>query len=195
MRSVAKELDKTPESLFEVVWKPFQLNPRASETPVDKREMYDRKFGKDRVEQMIPYMEETGRKEGIKFSYGGTTANTLQSHRLVEWAFRKGGAAAQNAFQEAIFKRYFELEKSPNDTNALLESIEEAGLDREEADALLKNREQSPSSSEVMREIREYRSKYDVSGVPHFVIGKFSFSGAQDPSTIEKVLKQSLSSL
>ena len=195
MRSVADAMGKKPESLFEVKWAPFQLNPRASETPVNKREMYDRKFGKERVAAMIPHMEATGRKDGINFSYGGTTSNTIQSHRLADWAYRKGGSKAQNKFVEGIFKRYFEEEKAPNDTKALLQSVSEAGLDEEEATALLEDTKRSPSTSEVTREIQEYRRKYDVSGVPHFVIGKYSFSGAQDPSTIEKVLSQSLSAM
>ena len=73
MAVVAKERGvEKPSELFSVVWAPFQLNPHAPEESVDKRDVYIRKFGKERVERMIPYMEETGKKEGIRFSYGGT---------------------------------------------------------------------------------------------------------------------------
>ena len=38
-------------------WHPFQLNAQASKEGVDKREYYMEKFGAERVEQMMPFMQ------------------------------------------------------------------------------------------------------------------------------------------
>jgi predicted DsbA family dithiol-disulfide isomerase len=38
------------------------------------------------VEPMLKRMGPVGEKEGIKFSYGGNIANTLNSHRLIHYS-------------------------------------------------------------------------------------------------------------
>eukprot|EP00939_MAST-03C_sp_MAST-3C-sp1_P002957 g2957.t1 len=195
MRAIAKDKGATVNSLFDVVWAPFQLNPSASSEDVDKRTVYDQKFGKERVDKMIPYMANVGRQDGIEFSYGGTTSNTLNSHRLAEYVLKTKGSEAQNVFIENIFHAYFENEKSPNDTEALCAAAKAAGVEPEEAMRLLKSPTTTPSSDSVSGKIREYREKFNVSGVPHFVVGKYSFSGAQDVSTMQSVLTRSLSSM
>jgi hypothetical protein len=43
------------------------------------------------------YMQATGAKDGIAFSYGGMISNTLLSHCVVEMAWEKGGAVLQDA--------------------------------------------------------------------------------------------------
>jgi len=81
---------------FEISWRPFQLNPNASEEGVDKMNYYEMKFGKERTERMIPYMKQIGASENINFSYGGKVANTLNSHRLIEYAKKKSGLKCQD---------------------------------------------------------------------------------------------------
>ena len=44
---------------------------------------------------------------GIKYSIGGLTGSTLDSHRLIHWAGEVGGAEAQNAVVEELFNNYF----------------------------------------------------------------------------------------
>jgi len=73
-----------------VNWKPFFLNPQAPTPGVDKMEHYYQKFGKERVDKMIPYMKEQGSKVGIKFSYKGKVGNTMDSHRLLYFARDNG---------------------------------------------------------------------------------------------------------
>ena len=192
---VAKSKGKSVRDLFNVTWAPFQLNPRSSETPMNKIEAYNKKFGEARVKQMIPYMKQVGQEEGINFSYGGWIANTLQSHRVAEYVLAKKGSEAQNIFMESMFKKYFEEEKSPNDIDVLVEAAVASGVTSEEIRDLLDDDKKTPSRDEVSTEIHKYVNKHHVSGVPHFVIGEFSFSGAQEPSTLEKVLSRSLSAM
>jgi hypothetical protein len=39
--------------------------------------------------------------------HAGLTGNTLDSHRLIEWALHQGGPDAQNALVEELFRNYF----------------------------------------------------------------------------------------
>ena len=195
MAQIASRRGIAATALFDVVWRPFQLNAGSPLDGVDKLQMYNRKFGADRVAAMIPRMKETGDgcQPPIKFSYGGMTGNTLRSHRLVEWAKRRGGLPAQDRVMEAIFKRYFEQEKNICDVEVLASAATEAGLDAAAAKAMLGDRDAAPTAQEVEVEEEECRRRYGVRGVPHFVIGtKYSFSGAQDASTLVQVLDECL---
>ena len=46
---------------------------------------------------MIPHMVKTGQQDGIKFSYGGKVGNTMNSHRLVDWAKQFGKSEEASA--------------------------------------------------------------------------------------------------
>ena len=195
MATIASRRGVAATTLFDVVWRPFQLNAGSPLDGVDKLQMYNRKFGADRVAAMIPRMKETGNgcEPPIKFSYGGMTGNTLRSHRLAEWAKLQGGLPAQDRVMEALFKRYFEQEKNLCDVEVLASAATEAGLDAAAARTMLSDGDAPPASREVERAEEEFRQRFGVRGVPHFVIGtKYSFSGAQDSSTLAQVMDECL---
>ncbi len=52
----------------EVRWFPFFLDATMPAEPRDKLQHYHHKFGKARVDQMIPHMKVVGLAEGINFS-------------------------------------------------------------------------------------------------------------------------------
>lgn len=56
------------DATFQVQWHPFYLDPTLSSEGVDKMTSYKAKFGEARMAQMLPYMQEVGRAEGIDFS-------------------------------------------------------------------------------------------------------------------------------
>merc|ERR1711871_721817 len=118
-----------PDTHFDVRWRPFFLNADSPVEGRNKREAYVAKFGEERVKQMEPYMVQVGRQAGIEFSYGGNTGNTLRSHRLVEWAFAQGGAAAQDRVVEAMFQGYFEKEQDITSIQFLVAVAHTAGID------------------------------------------------------------------
>jgi len=92
-------------------------------------EMYVEKFGRDRTEQMVPQMAKVGSSVGIKFSYGGYTGNTFDSHRLIWKSREEGGSALQDKVVESLFKAYFEEEQSMGEEKVLMECAERAGMD------------------------------------------------------------------
>ena len=52
----------------QVRWRPFFLDHSLPREGVDKMERYAAKFGEARMRQMIPYMQQVGRDDGIAFS-------------------------------------------------------------------------------------------------------------------------------
>ena len=163
---------------FEIRWRPYQLNPTQKDAV--KLDMYNSKFGAARVAQMLPQMAAVGAQcdPPIKFSYGGMIGNTLDAHRLLELAWRQGGAALQNAVQERLFRAYFEEEQSVGDHAVLVRCAAEAGMDEAAVRAFLATPQ---LADEVKAEIREFATSNRISGVPVFILdGKLKLSGAQD---------------
>lgn len=150
-------------------------------------EAYKAKFGAQRIAQMLPFMKETGKQEGINFSYGGNTGRTLDSHRLIEFALLKGGVAKQNEVVEKLFTFYFEQERDIVDANTLVEVATSVGLNGTEVRRMLESDE---LKKEVTKSVSDNYAR-QISGVPHFTIdGKFSVSGGQDPEVFVDILKQ-----
>merc|ERR1719188_62643 len=171
---------------FDVRWYPFQLNSRApGGKGVNKLQMYKQKFGEERVAQMLPRMLEVGKQDGIKFSYGGNTGNTFDSHRLIALAGHQG---KQDAMVEELFRNYFEEEKCISDRAVLLAAAKKVGL--ENAEAALQG-----EAREVDAEVKAELSKFQggISGVPFFIFdGKFQESGALDSATMQDIFQQVL---
>jgi hypothetical protein len=69
-------------------------------------ELYNSKFGAAKVAQMVPYMTSLFAAEGVRYSMGGLTGNTFDSHRLIEWAGQKG-PEVQHALVAELFNGYF----------------------------------------------------------------------------------------
>ena len=192
-RRLEKAIEKAktilPDIEFDISWRPFQLNPSAEEGKgVNKLEMYNKKFGKERVAAMVPHMTAVGKEEGISFSYGGYTGNTFDSHRIILAAKEQGGAELQNQVVESLFKAYFEDEKSMGDHEVLLDYAGRAGMN--EVSALLSD--SAMYRDDVQAEILAYGKQ--CQGVPMFIVDhRFALSGAQDADALLQVFQQALS--
>ena len=131
-------------------------------------------------------LEGVGKENGIKFSFGGKTGNTRDSHRLIELAKTKGGDT-QTKLVEALFKAYFEDEQDITSHEVLRNAAVKAGLEEEAARDWL---ESDKGGSEVDKEVRNAQMQ-GISGVPNFTLqGKFEIGGAQDPEAFLKAFEQ-----
>lgn len=152
-------------------------------------EHYSAKFGRDKIQAMIPRMENLCLSEDppIHMKFGGVMGSTLDSQMLIAWAGlpdKPEGLAA--AVVEELFKIYFTELKSIHDRIVLNEVIARVMGNN---DALRKEAEQIFNNSEledlVRSEADEYRKGYCVSGVPFFVIdNEYGVSGCQDVSSL-----------
>jgi len=204
---------------FEVRWYPFQLNPMAPEKGENRIAMYMKKFGGSREQTLArsKMMESNFKSVGLpyKFTDAGVTCNTWNGHRLVSYAFHKGGAKMQDAVVEELFLNYFGEEKFLNDP----EVLQNAGRKGNMAEDDIKRVVEDPEffANETQEEMRVGKA-LRVTGVPFFVLSRVwaddeycdqadchalkregcvhcprpqSVSGAQDPETF----KQRISSL
>uniref|UniRef100_A0A7S0Q3V7 DSBA-like thioredoxin domain-containing protein n=1 Tax=Coccolithus braarudii TaxID=221442 RepID=A0A7S0Q3V7_9EUKA len=172
---------------FSVSWKPFFLDERLpGGEGKPKMDHYQAKFGPERVQQMLPRMVQTFADEGIPgYSLDGRIGNTLDSHRLLEYALIKGGAQKQDQLVEVLFDRYFLRGQPLSSKEVLLEAA--AAADLEGAEALLSGGE---LSDDVWSKVESAHDE-GVSGVPHFRIdgggrGK-EVSGGQVPEVFMEI--------
>lgn len=151
---------------------------------------YAQKFGESRLQAMIPHMKAVGNTCGIRFSYKGKIANTLNSHKLLELSLEKGGPALQDKVVENLFSAYFEKEENLGDIGVLTKAAEAAGISEEDAKTYLNSKE---GEEKVKSQLLYWRSKYNIMGVPLFVLKDESkneittISGAQEPAEFIRI--------
>lgn len=149
---------------------------------------YKQKFGETRIKQMLPQMIETGKQEGIQFSFGGHIGSTLDSHRLIYFVQQQSNAnEKQNELINILFRNYFEEEKDLSDHQILIKAAEQIGLNSNEIQQFLKS---DQYKKEVQQEIKQAQQR-GISGVPFFRLNnRIEFSGAEDPQTFLQAFKE-----
>ena len=126
------------------------------------------------------------RADGIQFVFDRTerTPNTLDAHRLIWLADNQG---VQDAVVEALFRAYFTEGRDISNRQKLIDVVAETGLNREQADELLKG----DDGMEAIREASELSRRFRVEGVPFFIVnGKATLSGAQQPEVFLDAFRQ-----
>jgi predicted DsbA family dithiol-disulfide isomerase len=168
-----------------VVWRPFQLDPRAPATPTPVADAYARKFGgPEAAMQIIDKMTATAAGEGLDFHLDiAQRANTFDAHRLIDYAARHG---RQGAMKERLLQAYFSDGKDIADRSVLTELAADTGLDGDDAARFL-------ASDEGQAELREellQGLERGVSAVPTFIFeNTWAVPGAQDADTMVRVLR------
>lgn len=179
----------------ELVWRAFELDPRAPaeypETPSYTQRLAD-KYGRPlaHAEKMIADMTETARGEGLDFHFervrGGST---FDAHRVLHLAHARG---VQDAVKERFLRGYFGEGASIGQRDVLVRLGGEAGLDEAE---VLRVLEEGTYAEDVRRDQAEARA-IGVSGVPFFVLGrKYAVSGAQGPDLLLGALTRAFDEL
>jgi predicted DsbA family dithiol-disulfide isomerase len=170
----------------EVIWRPFQLDPRAPAQATPALDGYARKFGGPtealRITERMTQMAEA---EGLDFDFGiAQRANTLDAHRLI-WL--GGEAGVQDAVKERLLRAYFSEGIDVANHDELVRLGAEAGLDGQRVRAMLASDE---GLADVQAEIQEGLER-GVTAVPTFVFeGTWAVPGAQDPATMLAVLRR-----
>ncbi|GAQ82727.1 Thioredoxin superfamily protein [Klebsormidium nitens] len=172
---------------FEVIWRPFQLNPDAAKEGKNKRNYYRQKFGEAKTKMIIERMTQVFDSLGYVYNMDGLVGNSLDSHRLLEFAKEQD---KQNEVCEELFLNSFVRAKYNGDMDNLVEAAETAGITGareflEDPDAGL---------SQVRDDLRTYAR--GVTGVPHFIInGQVELSGAQPPTALLEAFEDALSAV
>ncbi|MFG2716078.1 DsbA family oxidoreductase [Streptomyces goshikiensis] len=168
----------------DVAYRPFQLNPAASETAEPSAHVYERKFARPAATIFGP-LTRAAAAEGITFRMDDALAtNTFLAHRLLWFARRHGHQAA---VKERLLAHYFTDGGNLGDREALAGLAEAAGLDRAATLAFLAS---SEGAAEVRAELAE-AAALGVTAVPTFVIdGTLVVQGAQSPEVLLEALER-----
>ncbi|MCK1817558.1 DsbA family oxidoreductase [Streptomyces sp. XM4011] len=171
----------------EVRWHSFQLDPAH---PAGLREptaaMLARKMGAgpEQVREMQQRVTELAAAEGLRYDLDRSiSVNTLDAHRLLQFADREGlGGAAH----ERLLAAHLCEGETVDDIETLVRLGVEAGLAETETRRVL---ESGAYADEVAADVAEAR-RIGVSGVPFFVLdGAYGVSGAQPVDTFLHALR------
>jgi predicted DsbA family dithiol-disulfide isomerase len=175
----------------EVVWHSFQLDPAAPAIAqgrtVDKLAA---KYGMT-LEQAVAAQESLAANAatvGLDFNWQETkSGNTFDAHRLIHFAATLGRA---DAMKERLLRAFFTEGEQIGDREVLVRLAGEAGLDEDQAEAVL---ESDRHADDVRADIAQAQA-YGIRGVPFFVIdGKYGISGAQPTELFSQALDQAWS--
>ncbi len=173
---------------LDVRWRSFELDPSA---PAVRDAAYvdhlAAKYGVDtaEAEDMIDRMIEAGARNGVVLRFDkARPGNTFDAHRLLHLAAERGG---QPALAERLFHATFTKGLPMADVDVLVTLAEAAGLDPDEARAVL---ESDRYAAEVRADERR-AAELGITFVPFFVFdGKLGVAGAESPDLLLEVLEE-----
>lgn len=171
----------------EIVFRPYQLDPNASERPTPVREYLEKRYGavSDTMQAQVSAAAES---EGIVIEWDRAQAtNTHTAHRLLRLAEREYGAGVQGVLAEYLFDMHFTGGGDVGDIDELTDAAVASGMDRERVRSYLESGE---ASEELDAEFAHARAM-GIRGVPTFVFdGRFVVQGAQPAAQMLEVLHQ-----
>ena len=145
----------------------------------------------DKMKMYTTLMSAYGASAGIDYKFGGTVANTLQAHRVIQYFQEEKGPEVANKLVDTLYKMYFEEEKHPSTHETLLAACKEAGIDDKEAKRVVED--EYEGLQETKMKIREQASN-GVDSVPFVVFeGKrrdITIQGANEVDDYVKALGQ-----
>jgi predicted DsbA family dithiol-disulfide isomerase len=128
-----------------------------------------------------------GVSAGINYKFGGTVANTLQAHRVIQHFQEAKGPEAADKLINSLYRQYFEEEKHPSKPETLLAACEEAGIDESEAKTVVEDEYEGLQETTML--IREQASN-GIDSVPFVVIeGKRRDVTIQGANEVEDYVK------
>ena len=185
VRRLFRTMRRRPDLLFELLWRPFLLNPDMPRAGMSRSDYVIRKFGgEDRARRMYGSITEIGAAEGVMFRFDRIrrTPSSVDAHRAVRWAARCG---AGRDMVEALFAAHF-TDGHDISSPAVLRAVAAAcRLDGVAFAAFLDTDE----DVELVHADNLRAHRLGINGVPCFVIaGRHAIAGAQEPEVIERLL-------
>lgn len=170
----------------EVSFHSFELDPEAPhEQEGDLHDHLATKYGMSRGEAEAKHrqMTEMAAADGWDFHFErARRGNTFDAHRLLHLAAERD---VQDAVKERLFRGYFTDGEHIADHATLVRLGVEAGLDADEARAVLA----SDRYVDTVRADEQQAKAYGITGVPFFVVDrKYGVAGAQPPEALLQVL-------
>ena len=182
-----KALKKFPNTKFDILHVPYQLNPDMPNEGMAREKYLEIKFGgKDYATPMYENMKLKANESGIDLNLDKIkkTPNTVLSHLLIILSEQFN---LQNEVKEKIYQSYFIDGLDIGDIDVLVDIAKENNI----AENIFKEFINEKNIQNVTSKILVAKEK-NISGVPFFEIGKDFISGAQSSIQLENVIKANL---
>lgn len=169
-------------------WMPFQLNPAMPHEGQDLREHLTEKYGSS-AEQSAAIrqrLQESVAEYDFTFNWSEDLRiyNTLDCHRLLQWAATKG---LQDELQDQLTRCYFDQNLPLNSPEVLINAAIATGLDAQEA----KNVLASDDYKEEVNQICQQWYGQGIQSVPTFIFNqKYLVNGGQPVENFRSMLRQ-----
>ena len=162
---------------FDLVWRPFQLNPDMPNEGMERQQYLEVKFGgKQKAKDTYQSIYKAGIENNIHFQFGKivTTPNSFASHKLLAIAHRMN---KQSSVVEALFYSYFIEGIDIGNMEQLIVIAKQHNIYNDKILQYLKSDEDKDNLLAEEIQAREL----GIKGVPCFIINrKFVLFGAQD---------------
>lgn len=187
LQQALEELEREVDA--EIHWQPFELNPNMPEQGQGLAEHIMEKYGStpEQSRQNRDHITQLGATLGFEFNFieGQRILNTFKAHQLIHWVGET--SSLQTELKVALLKAYFSQGRNINDSDVLVQIIEEIGLDGAYARKLLDDQVYAGD----VRALQEQWRQLGVTAVPTFIIDeKYMISGGQPPEAFVQSLRQ-----
>ncbi|MCP3821315.1 DsbA family oxidoreductase [Streptomyces sp. A3M-1-3] len=174
---------------IEVVHRSFELDPqRAKGDTAPVIDMLAKKYGRTRAEAqaMEEHVAANARAEGLDYrTEGRDHGSTFDIHRLLHLARARG---RQDELLTAAYRANFAEERSVFDAEVLVDLAVEAGLDAEEARAVLGD---DSAYADAVRADEREAADLGANAVPFFVLDRrYGISGGQPSEVFTRALEE-----
>ena len=190
-RRIERAMALRPDVKFDVIWRPYRLDPSIPREGVDRRAYLKAKFGDSpRTSAMGEAIRSEGASEGIAFAFDriAKSPNTLDSHRLIRWS---ANAGVQNEVVERLFQAYFIEGQDIGHSAVLSEVAGKAGMDGEVVGTLLSG----DADLESVEREAGLANEMGITGVPTFIFdSKFMISGAREVELLVRIIDKARTS-
>jgi predicted DsbA family dithiol-disulfide isomerase len=172
----------------DVYWHSFELDPSA---PVSREGSYEERLAEkygvpvQEAAAMTARMTAAAAEDGLDFRFDlARPGNTFAAHQLLHLAAERG---VQDALKERLLRATFTEGEPIADVDTLVRLGAEAGLDADEARAVLTD----SRFADDVRADEEQARRLGISGVPFFVVDeRYGVSGAQPAAVLRQVLQR-----
>jgi predicted DsbA family dithiol-disulfide isomerase len=186
-RRLEKATALTPEIPVEVRYHPYFLNDWIPRAGMTREDYLTKKFGSPEAYRgMAGRVAEAAAQEGLTYAVDkiARQPNTLDSHRLIYWAGKRGKGAEM---KQRLMDLYFTEGADLTNPEVLVRAAADVGLDPDAVRPLLASEEDVEEITIAANSAKEA----GINGVPTFIIdGRYAVSGAQAPETLAEAIRK-----
>jgi len=186
-RRLEKAVALTPGIPVDVYYHPYFLNDWVPREGMARKDYLAKKFGSPEAYRgMAGRVAEAAAQEGLTYAIDkiARQPNTLDSHRLIHWAGKRGKSAEM---KQRLMDLYFTEGADLSDPEVLVRAAADLGLDPDIIRPLLASEEDVEETALAANAAKEA----GINGVPTFIIdGRYAVSGAQSPETLAQVIRE-----